>query len=88
MLHLSDNQQQVAESFLQSKSAALTGTAGAAAAVTPTEKLAGITGEWLSTHGLGLISYTEMIQIIGAMWVLCLIADRVLVGLRLVFGKR
>lgn len=87
-MFLSNEQQQIAESFLQNKAAAVTGTAGAAAAVTPTDKLATITGQWLSTHGIGLISYTEMIQIIGALWVACLIADRIIVGLRLVLGRK
>lgn len=86
MLQLNQGRQ-IAESFLQSKGAALTGTAGAAAAVTPTEKLATITGQWLSTHGIGVISFTEMIQIIGAVWVLCLLADRFLVGIKLLFRR-
>ena len=57
--------QQFAETFLPNKAAAVSGAVGAATAVTPTDKLTIITGEWLSTHGVGAISFTEIIQVIG-----------------------
>ena len=79
--------QQLAETFLPNKVAAVSGAVGAATAVTPTEKLTMITGEWLSTHGIGAISFTEIIQVIGAIWVVCLITDRVIVGWKGLFKK-
>ena len=46
--------------------------ASGAAAVTPTEKLAQVlpSGQWLATHGLGPLTWVEIIQIVGAVGVL------------------
>lgn len=79
---MSEQHQQLADSFLASKPAVVTGAAGAAAAVTPTDRMASITGQWLSTHGVGVLSYTEIIQVVGAIWVACLIIDRGLALIR------
>ena len=81
MLH-SPQSQTLADSFLASKPAVITGAAGAAAAVTPPDRMATITGQWLSTHGIGVLSYTEIIQVVGAVWVACLIIDRGIALLR------
>lgn len=43
------------------------GAAGASAAPTPAY------GEYLTTHGVGLLSYAEWIQVIGAVYVLTLL---------------
>jgi polyferredoxin len=44
------------------------GAAGASAAPAP------VYGEYLTTHGLGLLSYAEWIQVIGAVYVATLLA--------------
>lgn len=78
MMNLHGGQQQIAETFVQSKPALVTGAMGAGAAVTPTEQLAKVVpGDWLLTNGLGVLSYAEIIQVIGAVWVVCLLIDRV-----------
>jgi len=73
---MSGHQTQITETFMASKPALLTGAAGAAAAVTPADQMTAITGQWLSTHGIGVLSYTEIIQVVGAVWVACLLVDR------------
>lgn len=87
MLRFGQQHAHLADSFVASKPAVVSGAAGAVAAVTPTERLATVTGEWLTTHGIGAISYTELIQVIGAVWVLCLIADRVWAGFKMLRRK-
>jgi hypothetical protein len=60
-----------AQNLIDSKTAVATGTAGTLAAVAPTESY----GDFLTSHGLFVLSYAEWIQVIGAIWVLCLIVD-------------
>lgn len=43
---------------------------GATAAGTPTETAVTVLGNWTSTNGIGLLSYIEIFQIIGATGVL------------------
>lgn len=84
MIHLNEGQQQLAESFVHNKTALVTGAAGTTVAVTPPERIAGaLNGDWLLTNGVGVLSWAEIIQVIGAIWVLCLIVDRAIVGIRL-----
>jgi len=77
----------LAETFVISKGVAVSGAAGAVAAVTPADKMARITGDWLMVHGIGVLSYAEIIQIIGAAWVTCLIVDRIIAGIKLLIKK-
>ena len=84
---MNGHQTQITETFMASKPALVTGAAGAAAAVTPAEQMTAITGQWLSTHGIGVLSYTEIIQVVGAVWVACLLIDRGIALVRQLVSK-
>jgi hypothetical protein len=70
-------QQQLAETvqLISNKPVLISGAAGAGTALTPTSTLNSVAGNYLATHGIGLLSYTELMQVAGAVWVCCLIAD-------------
>lgn len=88
MIHLNEGQQQLAESFVHNKTALVTGAAGTTVAVTPPDRIAGaLNGDWLLTNGVGFLSWAEIIQVIGSVWVACLIVDRVIVGIRLLNSR-
>jgi len=48
---------------------ATTGVTAAGASSTPVS----VYGEWLLTHGIGVLSYAEIIQLLGAAYVLTLL---------------
>lgn len=87
MINFSHEQHQIVEGFVQNKTALVTGAAGAAAALTPPEQMASVAGNWLQINGIGVLSYAEIISVIGATWVLCLILDRLFVGGRQLMTK-
>lgn len=71
-----------ATDLIQSKGGIITGTAGAMAAVAPTESMNQVMGDFLSSHGFWILTYTEWMKVIGTIWVLCLIADFLLRQIR------
>ncbi len=81
------DQQQLAESFAGSKGAMISGAAGATAAVTPPEKMAEVAGNWMQLNGIGVLSYAEIISVIGATWCVLLIVDRVIAGYKQLRGR-
>jgi hypothetical protein len=75
-----------------SKPVMVSGVAASGAAVTPTEYLnavfAPVTGKYLATHGVGVLSFTEIIQIAGAIWVVCLVVGTISKGVMRFIGGR
>lgn len=48
---------------------------GGSAAVTDPSTVASFTGDWLMTHGIGVLTYGELIRVIGAVGVVVAILN-------------